>query len=812
MPNRQVEFILSKLSGVQRSGRGWKALCPAHEDVNPSLQIDVEGDRILAHCHAGCTFDLIVLKTGTKSSDWRIPDKTEVAWYNYVDEQGNLLYQKVRYEPKDFRIRKPSGNADKPWTWFLTGVRRVVYRLNELQSAQRVYIPEGEKDCDRLAALGLTATCNDGGASKSGVRPKWKEEHAAFLVTAGVHEAVILPDNDDAGRAHAQAIARTLLPNGIMVKIVPLPDLPEHGDVSDWLDAGHTLEELQALVESTAALEAVAPADVPTMAQVEGAVNLQALEDELDDIEDPWEYLEKVRTSVNSETSENFQRDRAKFAPRWFELVAIRDAVERDLLYDEGARIFKPLTKATIRSEVVARIPADVSAENVLCNTVDPWDDPVGGTEVLDEAVVKIKEYLFTSDEAYDAIALWCAHTWFFDVYEEMCSPYLTFTSPVKRCGKTRAQSIVGLLSRRPLQGSNISEAALYRSVEKFKPTMIIDEADSFFEMSPTMREVLNAGYTKRTAVIVRCEGDDHDPKPFSTWCPKSLALILDKDSRLPDTIQDRSIMIPMQRRVETNDNDRWTRMTPVELQSVSSKFARWAKDHSSEVREDCLNSHWGQSTPLEFLPPARKLSKWALDFHEDVKEAGIPVFPWELRQNERALENWKPLFQLAELAGGDWPKRARRAAVKLSSSEGRPVAEPEGVQLLQDIRSLFYPKEGQPRKAMASQAIVNGLNNMPERPWGEYNQKSKESGITQRQLAFKLKFYETSRGLPIQPRQVWIGNNNQRGYDRDDFENAWSRFLPPPHVQGKIVKRPVQAVLADAEPTPRPLGPLEPA
>ena len=165
-----------------------------------------------------------------------------VATYDYRDEQGELLMQVVRMEPKTFRQRRPEGNG---WSWRVKDVRVVPYRLPELLASLDavVHLTEGEKDADRLAEMGLVATTNAGGAGK------WRKEHSEFLRGRSV---VILPDNDQAGQLHAQKVAKTLRGIASDVRIVTLHGLPDKGDVSDWLDAGGTVEEL-ALMRGSAA-------------------------------------------------------------------------------------------------------------------------------------------------------------------------------------------------------------------------------------------------------------------------------------------------------------------------------------------------------------------------------------------------------------------------------------------------------------------------------------------------------------------------------------------------------------------------------
>ena len=249
--------ILHLFKNVKRAGDGWAARCPTHDDQRNSLSIaDGNNGRILLHCHAnaGCTYAGIVqaagvmLHNGNSSeprgkSDYR-PDSEATAVYDYLDERGEVLYQVLRFDdPKDFRPRVPndSGSFERglPKT-----VRRVLYRLPELLASDKqatVFVVEGEKDADRLASLGLIATTNIGGAGK------WRDEYNAVLCERRI---CILPDNDDAGRRHAASVARSVYEIAERVQIIQLPNLAPKGDVSDWLDAGDTIEQLKAMVEA----------------------------------------------------------------------------------------------------------------------------------------------------------------------------------------------------------------------------------------------------------------------------------------------------------------------------------------------------------------------------------------------------------------------------------------------------------------------------------------------------------------------------------------------------------------------------------
>ncbi|MGV4857091.1 VapE domain-containing protein [Acetobacter senegalensis] len=166
-----------------------------------------------------------------------------VQTYDYVTIDGELLFQICRMDPKDFRQRRPL--PDGGWSWSTKGVPRIPYRLPGLiegiQQKQTICVVEGEKSADKLHSLGLTATCSPGGAGK------WKPDCTRYMRGADV---VILPDNDSPGQKHANGVAKALEGVAARIRIVSLPDLPAKGDVFDWLAAGNTLADLEALVQA----------------------------------------------------------------------------------------------------------------------------------------------------------------------------------------------------------------------------------------------------------------------------------------------------------------------------------------------------------------------------------------------------------------------------------------------------------------------------------------------------------------------------------------------------------------------------------
>jgi KaiC/GvpD/RAD55 family RecA-like ATPase len=220
------------------------AQCPAHDDRTASLAVaDGSDGRVLLTCHAGCDLGAVLSALGLGMdalfAEGSRPSAPEpVATYAYRDEANRLLYEVVRYAPKDFRQRRPDGAGG--WVWNLRDTRRVLYRLPELRGEREVVVVEGEKDVDRLWSVGIAATTSAGGASKG-----WTPDYVAQLETMGVTSLVIVPDADAPGRAYAEKVAAIWAPRPS--RIVTLPDVPDKGDVSDFL-ATRSVEALRAVL------------------------------------------------------------------------------------------------------------------------------------------------------------------------------------------------------------------------------------------------------------------------------------------------------------------------------------------------------------------------------------------------------------------------------------------------------------------------------------------------------------------------------------------------------------------------------------
>lgn len=234
---------IAKALGGRRSGSQFVACCPAHEDKNPSLAIREADGMILLHCHAGCAQAAVIEALEIRGLWEREPrelSRRVVAIYGYTDPTGELLYEVVRFEPKDFRPRYPDGRGG--WIWKKHS-HQVLYRLPEVLEAAIVFVVEGERDVETLREWGFCATTNAGGA-----HAPWLPQYTEAL---SGREAILIPDNDPPGWKRVQRIASELL--GIAAKIT-IVKLEGAKDVTEWFERGHRECELIALLEGCRAV------------------------------------------------------------------------------------------------------------------------------------------------------------------------------------------------------------------------------------------------------------------------------------------------------------------------------------------------------------------------------------------------------------------------------------------------------------------------------------------------------------------------------------------------------------------------------
>ncbi len=366
-------------------------------------------------------------------------------------------------------------------------------------------------------------------------------------------------------------------------------------------------------------------------------------------------------------------------------------------------------------------------------NEETPWHEPVNGAALLQEIGEFVGRYVaLPSPEVIIVIGAWVLSTYMFNLFEQ--HPFLVISSPEKRCGKTRLLEVLERLVHKPLSTAGMSEAVLFRVAAKLAPTFLIDEAQHLRnrdERSAPIHDLLCAA-NRRGKKVLRMAGPNHDQlEQFEIYSPKAIASI----GKLTDIIMDRSIEIPMRRHTQTEQVARFfSAKAESESQPIRKQIVRWTQDHMEEVRAVYVS---GQ--PPSFL-------------------------------RDREAENWAPLFALVGVADPASLPNLEEAARILASEVNRDNPS-LAVQLLTDIREIFDAKK---TDFIPTKDLLEALATIDEGRWIEINISR---GLTAQSMAKLLKPFG------IGPRQTRVGETNPRGYHRQDFTDAWARYLPPQPV-----------------------------
>jgi putative DNA primase/helicase len=369
-----------------------------------------------------------------------------------------------------------------------------------------------------------------------------------------------------------------------------------------------------------------------------------------------------------------------------------------------------------------AKDGSELQGSAVICPATEPWPEAVDGAAVLDEVAKKVSSYLALPDGAADAIALWIMHAHTYEAFVH--SPRLNFRSPMKGCGKTLALDVLAVLTPRSLRTESITPAVLFRLVEGQKPTLLLDETDTYLKEADELRGLLNAGH-KRGAVALRCEGESNIVRAFKAFAPAALAGIRE----LPGTLHDRAIVIELVRAKPREVRERFDSRRTDEEMALRQKCARWAADNFGALK-DC-----------------------------------DPQLP-ETAFN-RLADNWRPLFTIAQVMGSDWPKRASEAFAKLTSTFDLD-AQGVSATLLADIAAIFGKED---TDKLPSAKLADSLVAIEGRPWAEWGRQRKP--ISPNQLANLL------HPFGISPQVIRVGDETPRGYLLEQFLEQFDRYLP---------------------------------
>ncbi|MFC0624736.1 DUF3631 domain-containing protein [Kribbella deserti] len=372
----------------------------------------------------------------------------------------------------------------------------------------------------------------------------------------------------------------------------------------------------------------------------------------------------------------------------------------------------------------------------------------IDGAELLDEVSRTISRYvILPSTSALVAVVLWIAATHGVPAWN--CAPRLVIRAPERRCGKSRLLDTVEGMSHRPLMTVNASPSAVYRSIGEAPadpPTLLIDEADTIFGPkagdNEDLRGLLNAGH-QRGRPALRYDAGSKSVEKIDTFAMAALAGI----GAMPDTIEDRAAVIRMRRRAagETVAPYRVVRDGP-ELAALRERLFKWVSGHIEELR------------------------------------AATPDMPLE----DRAADTWEPMIAIADLAGGNWPRAARKAAVVLTSDRDAGDETSVPTRLLADCRTAFQDAD-----ALPTSVLLERLRNDSEAPWATMG----AAGLTAMKMGNLLRDFE------IRSDTIRFPSGQAKGYYRADFVDAWNRYCPAPKPASGEAVPAVPASLSEVSP-----------
>ncbi len=384
--------------------------------------------------------------------------------------------------------------------------------------------------------------------------------------------------------------------------------------------------------------------------------------------------------------------------------------------------------RPAILDDEVKKARSTDKADKLPFPTVEPYPHPIDPAQLLNDVSNAIRKFIVLDEYQAHAAALWCTQTYFIDVVE--VAPLAIINAPEKACGKTQLLNVIGKMSYRPLPAANASASALFRAVELWKPTILIDEADTFFGDNAELHGMINAGYL-RDGFVLRSEsvGDSFEPKMFSVYSAKALAGIR-LEKHLPDATMSRGIIFNLRRKLLGESVSRLRHADPDLFTDLASKLTRFAEDYSVQVR----------------------------NARPDLPEA----------LSDREQDNWGGMLAIASCAGEEWINKAITAALKLAETGEKTASA--GNELLSDIQSTFEVKR---IDRISTADLIMALCDDEEAPWATYN---RGKPIVPRQLIKQLEPYN------IKPSRITFSTcDRTRGFELSQFNDAFTRYLTPP-------------------------------
>lgn len=663
------------------------------------------------------------------------------AIHYYTDRAGNITHVRIRMKHPGIE----EGHKDKKWirplkpdskgNWteleapeFADGAP--LYRLHELcdksREAELVIVTEGEYCADLIAQRGILATTSGGAQTANSA--DWKPLEKRTVL--------IWPDSDKPGYDYARAVAAKLEGQASRVEFIDVAalNLPHKGDVVDWAKAFFEqhkrkatdmdiltlpyVKELPEYVGDTDVEEAITKPVTPNPGVIKNAYETNAPKGGSDSLDPP----------VN-QSDDEIIKWLATLKPLEYERVRVAQAKAMNC----RPAVLDALIKA-VRNE-------GNESERLPFVEVDPHPEAIDPAQLLDEVSDTIRQFIVLGPDQADAAALWCALTWFIDVVE--VAPLAIINAPEKACGKTQLLTVLGRMAYRPLPASNASASALFRAVEAWKPTILIDEADTFFRDNIDLHGLVNAGYL-RDGFVLRSEavGDSFEPRMFSVFSAKALAGIA-LEKHLPDATMSRGVVFNLRRKLSHESVNRLRHADRDLFAGIAEKLARFAADYSQQVRQ------------------AR------------------PILPDAL--SDRDQDNWDSLLAIASCAGDTWLERATSAALKLSGASEK--TQSTGNELLADIQHIF---ESKCIEKISTVNLIEALCEDEEGAWATYN---RGKPLNPRQVKKRLEAYG------IASKTIRFGAyETAKGFELKQFADSFERYLFTPLNLKSQSNKPLEA------------------